>query len=252
MWKFSGTISYTCDTCGNIGKVPVDNFSIECFGGSERQMGAENLYDILHEFDCPECSSSISLHFEASEYPVEVLNLVLNKTTGAQTTGEPEMEYLREIYNAEDLFFLHESIAELIAALKQSPYLLDEVTPRQFEEIVAEVFRSKGFEVDLTKRTRDGGKDIIAVHTDAIGIKNKYFVECKRYAESNKISVDIVRSLYGVMNTVDGPNKAIIVTTSTFTDDARKFVKQEARSSWDLALVDRTQLLDWLDDYKES
>ena len=252
MWKFSGIISYTCDTCGDTGEVPVDDFSIECFGGSERQMGAENLYEIMYEFDCPECNSTISLHFEASEYPVEFLNFILNKTTGAQTDGEPEMEYLREIYSAEDLFYLHESIAELITALKQSPYLLDEVTPRKFEEIVAEVFRSKGFEVDLTKRTRDGGKDIIAVHTDAVGIKNKYFIECKRYAESNKISVDVVRSLYGVMNTVDGPNKAIIVTTSTFTDDARKFVKQEARSSWDLALVDRTQLLDWLNEYKES
>ncbi|OOE36996.1 endonuclease [Salinivibrio kushneri] len=252
MWKFSGTISYTCDTCGDTGEFPIDDFSIECFGGSERQMGAENLYEILYEFDCPECSSSISLHFEASEYPIEFLNFVLNKTAGAQTTGEPEMEHLREIYSAEDLFHLHESISELISALKQSQYLLDEVTTRQFEEIVAEVFRSKGFEVDLTKRTRDGGKDIIAVHTDGIGIKNKYFVECKRYAESNKISVDVVRTLYGVMNTMDGPNKAIIVTTSTFTDDARKFVKQEARSSWDLALVDRIQLLDWLDGYKES
>lgn len=252
MWKFSGNNSYTCDTCGDTGEFPVDDFSIECFGGSERQMGAENLYEILYEFDCPECSSEISLHFEASEYPVELLNFIVNKTIGAQTVGEPEMEYLREIYSAEDLFYLHESIAELIAALKESPYLLDKVTPRQFEEIMAEVFRSKGFEVDLTKRTRDGGKDIIAVHTDAIGIKSKYFIECKRYAESNKISVDVVRSLYGVMNTIDGPNKAIIVTTSTFTDDARKFVKREARSSWDLALVDRTQLLDWLHGYKES
>nr|WP_246814718.1 restriction endonuclease [Ferrimonas balearica] len=163
------------------------------------------------------------------------------------------MEYLREIYSAEDLFYLHESVAELISALKQSPYLLDEVTPRQFEEIVAEVFRSKkGFKVDLTKRTRDGGKDIIAIHTDEIGIKNKYFIECKRYAESNKVSVEVVRSLYGVMNTADGPNKAIIVTTSTFTEDARKFVAQEARSSWDLALVDRAQLLDWLFGYRES
>jgi len=252
VWKFSGIISYTCDACGDTGEIPVDDFSIECFGGSERQMGAENIYDISYEFDCPECNSPISLQFEASEYPIEFLDFVLNKTVGAKTIGEPEMEYLREIYSAEDLFYLYESIAELIAALKQSPYLLDEVTPRQFEEIVAEVFKSKGFEVDITKRTRDGGKDIIAVHTDSIGIKNKYFIECKRYAESNKISVNVVRSLYGVMNAIDGPNKAIIVTTSTFTDDARKFVKKEVRSSWDFALIDRAQLLDWLGDYKES
>lgn len=252
MWKFSGNINYTCDACGYTGEISVDDFSIECFGGSERQMGAENLYDISYELDCLECESPISFNFEASEYPAELLSFVLNKTTGAQTIGEPKMEHLREIYSAEDLFYLHESIAELIIALKQASYLLDKVTPRQFEEIVAEVFRSKGFEVDLTKRTRDGGKDIIAFHTDAMGIKNKYFVECKRYSESNKISVDIVRSLYGVMNTIDGPNKAIIVTTSTFTDDARKFVKQEATSIWDFELIDRAQLLNWLGDYKHS
>ncbi|WP_257969288.1 restriction endonuclease, partial [Vibrio parahaemolyticus] len=35
-----------------------------------------------------------------------------------------------------------------------------EITPREFEEVVSEIFRSKGYEVDLTQRTADGGKDV--------------------------------------------------------------------------------------------
>ncbi len=250
MWGFSGSVEYVCDGCGASGEVPIVDFSVECVGGGDRQMGPENLYDVIYEFECADCGVDISLNFQVSEYPTEVLNFILNNSTGAQTEGEPGFEYVREIYSARDLFYLHESISELITALKEDDQLLSAITSRQFEEIVAEVFKSKGYEVELTKKTRDGGKDIIAIHTDSLDIRNKYFIECKYYAESNKISVDVVRALYGVKNTMDGPNKAIVVTTSTFTSDARKFVENEASSSWDLSLVDREQLLQWLNEYK--
>lgn len=250
MWKFSGIIEYECDACGDSGEIPIDDFSVECVGGDDRGMGQENIYDVIYEFECPSCNSDISLNFQVSEYPLGMLNFTLNNSSGAETEGEPELEYLREIYSARDLFELYETISELISALQEDISLLSALTPRQFEEIVAEVFNKKGFSVDLTKRTRDGGKDIIAVHTDALGIKNKYFIECKYYSNSNKISVDVVRSLYGVKNTKDGPNKAILVTTSTFTSDARKFIENEALSSWDLTLVDGQQFIEWLNSYK--
>ncbi|MET0050310.1 MAG: restriction endonuclease [Candidatus Thiodiazotropha sp.] len=230
MWEFSGIVEYCCNNCGESGEVPVNDFGVNCIGGSERQMGAENIYEILYEFECPNCHNQISLSFEASEYPIEFLNFVINNSTGAETSGEPYIEHLREIYSAEDLFHLYETIPELIIALKSNPELVREITPREFEEVVAEIFRSKGFGVELTKRTRDGGKDIIAISTDALGIKNKYFIECKRHAENSTVGVDIVRALQGVKNTKDGPNKTIIATTSFFTEDARKFVNNEATS----------------------
>ncbi|MDH4572508.1 restriction endonuclease [Salinicola acroporae] len=250
MWEFSGSVEYVCNSCESKDEISIADFSVECVGGGDRQMGEENLYDVIHEFECTGCGAGISLNFQVSEYPTGALNFTLNNSTGAQTEGEPEFEYVREIYNARDLFELHESISELITALKADNRFLSELTSRQFEEIVAEVFNHKGYEVDLTKKTRDGGKDIIAIHTDALGIKNKYFIECKYYLESNKVSVGVVREIYGVKNTKDGPNKTIVVTTSTFTSDARKFVENEASSSWDLSLVDREQLLNWLNEYK--
>jgi hypothetical protein len=250
MWKFCGKIEYTCGKCGDIESIPVDDFSIECTGVSERGMGRENIYEISHEFDCPECDHPISLNFEASEYPIELLNFVINNSEGAETSGEPDIEYLKEIYTAHDLLEFYESIQELIMTLRSSPDLMIEITPREFEEVVTELFRAKGFEVDLTQRTSDGGKDIIAIHTDSLGIRSKYFIECKRYAEENKVGVALVRALQGVKNTKDGPNKTILVTTSTFTSGAKKFVEHEASSKWDVTLADYDMLVGWLNGYK--
>lgn len=249
MWKFCGSINYQCNRCGASGSIPINDFNIECVGGSERQMGAENIYDLEYEFDCFQCTNPISLSYETSEYPVESLNFVINNSKGASTSGEPCIEYLREIYSARDLLEFYESTQELISALQSSPDLMREITPREFEEVVTEIFRAKGFEVDLTQRTSDGGKDIIAIHTDGLGIKNKYFIECKRYAEDNKVGVALVRALQGVKNTKDGPNKTILVTTSTFTSGAKKFVEQEASSKWDITLADYKTLVGWLNDY---
>ncbi|MBO6754675.1 MAG: restriction endonuclease, partial [Spongiibacter sp.] len=136
--------------------------------------------------------------------------------------------------------------------IQSDPDLLREIDSRQFEEVVAELFREKGYEVELTKRTRDGGKDIIAISKDHFGIKLKYFIECKHYGEKNKVGVDVVRNLHGVKNTKDGPNKTIIATTSSFTADAVSFAEKEATSSWDISLADYNQLIDWIGAYGQA
>lgn len=251
MWKFCGDIQYTCEQCSNSDSISIENFNVECVGGSDRGMGQENIYEISYEFDCTRCEGTISLNFEASEYPINFLSFVINNSKGAETCGEPSIEHLREIYSAEDLLLFYESIQELVTALRTSPALVHEITPREFEEVVTEIFRAKGYEVDLTQRTADGGKDIIAIHTDALGIRNKYFIECKRYAEDNKIGVALVRALQGVKNTKDGPNKTILVTTSKFTSGAKNFVEHEASSKWDVTLADYDVLVGWLNDYRE-
>lgn len=250
MWKFSGNIDYSCEECESSGVIPVEDFEIDCVGGDERQMGPELCYELAYEFSCPDCDNEISLKFYVYEYPVNCLNFIDNQSSGAETNGEPDFEYLPELYSAEDILHLYSSIKELVVTLRENPYLLRDISHREFEEVVAELFRAKGYQVDLTKRTRDGGKDIIAIHTDHFGIKSKYFIECKHYAESNKIGVDVVRTLHGVKNTKDGPNKTIVATTSTFTEDARKFVDCEISSKWDMSLADHDEIVRWLQSYR--
>lgn len=53
-----------------------------------------------------------------------------------------------------------------------------------------------------------------------------FYVECKRYSRQNKVSVGLVRALYGVQ-TADKLNKACLVTSSYFTYDAVNFASEQ-------------------------
>jgi ribose 1,5-bisphosphokinase PhnN len=108
--------------------------------------------------------------------------------------------------------------------LARDPDLLYTLSPRRFEEFVASLFEDLGYEdVSLTPRSRDGGYDIFAMRNDAFG-PLIYLVECKRYAPSRKVSVEVVRALHGVQQQ-QSANIGIVVATSTFSRDASKFAR---------------------------
>jgi len=117
---------------------------------------------------------------------------------------------------------------------------LFQLSPRQFEELIAEIWDRFGYHIELTKRTRDGGRDIIAVRQAEAEMK--LLIECKRYASDNKVGVSLVRSLYGV-KIHDGATKAILATTSTFTKDASEFVTSHR---WELEGRDFDGVVDWV------
>lgn len=87
---------------------------------------------------------------------------------------------------------------------------------------MAEIYNKLGYKVELTKATRDGGKDIIIRKPDILG-DFIYYVECKRYAANNPVGVGIVRALDGVIN-MDRVNGGIIATTSYFAQDAKDLI----------------------------
>lgn len=108
-----------------------------------------------------------------------------------------------------------------LARLARVPTDLYQLPPRKFEELIAELLRRDGFDVHLTPRSRDGGRDILAFYESALG-RHLYLVECKRYAPSRPVGVGLVRMLYGVIEH-EGASSGIIVTTSTFTAEALRF-----------------------------
>lgn len=107
------------------------------------------------------------------------------------------------------------------------------MSSRDFEYFVGDIFEKLGFSVKITKETRDGGRDIIATKSDPIPYT--LIVECKHWGEQHKVDVSVIRSLYGVQ-TAEQANQSIVVTSSKFTKDARKFA--EARKNlmtlWDI------------------
>lgn len=131
--------------------------------------------------------------------------------------------------------------ASLLELLRTHPELLHQISHRQFEELVYELFAGLGYEVELTAQTRDGGADLIAFSQDHLGIRTKYVVEAKHYAPERKIGVGIVRQVSSVRQKL-GAHHGIIVTSSTFTADAVK----ENRDYYGLHLKDHNHLMDWI------
>jgi len=131
---------------------------------------------------------------------------------------------------------------ELVAHLLKHPSALYEISPRQFEELVASIFRNNGFSVELTPRTRDGGVDIIAVEHSAYTGNSVHLIECKRYGPTNKVGIGVVQRLLGTV-TQRRATKGILVTTSSFTQDAIR-VAEETRHT--ITLNNYNSILGWL------
>ena len=110
---------------------------------------------------------------------------------------------------------------QLIVHLAQYPEDLYRLEPRKFEELVAELLVREGMQVQLTPETRDRGRDILALQHGPAG-HHLYLVECKRYAPNRPIGVELVRSLYGVLEQ-ERATAGVLITTSRFTRDALKF-----------------------------
>jgi predicted Mrr-cat superfamily restriction endonuclease len=120
----------------------------------------------------------------------------------------------------------------------------DQIDARLLEEIVAELFAGFGYEVELTKRTRDGGRDVIAIRHSMVK-DDKYLIECKHWTD--KVGIGVVRELLGVGATE--PNSGLILaSTSGFTSDARLLADRE-QVRWSLALKDRDDIDCWVESY---
>jgi hypothetical protein len=67
---------YKCDNCNKTHQVDIECFDLEydCVDSSERQMGEENQYEAMYEFECPTCDNKIMGTFSIWEYPVGVIN----------------------------------------------------------------------------------------------------------------------------------------------------------------------------------
>lgn len=111
---------------------------------------------------------------------------------------------------------------QLMHYIAEHPEAMRELTSREFEEMVARLFQKMGFEVELTKQTKDGGKDIYIARNDVWG-KLLYLVECKRNGPERPVGVEVIRELYGVLGMDERkPTGGIIATTSYFSRDVKR------------------------------
>lgn len=136
---------------------------------------------------------------------------------------------------------------ELLRRLKVDPELMCSLPSRKFEELVAEILARMGYVVSLTPATKDGGFDIYAAAHEAVGTF-LYLVECKRYAPTNKVGVEVVRALHGTVHT-RGATAGLLVTTSYFTAGAEAYQK---KNKYTIQLHDYLAVQRWLSTIPEG
>jgi restriction system protein len=118
---------------------------------------------------------------------------------------------------------------------KWSIELLRTIEWNRFETLAAEYFRTLGKRVETISHGADGGVDarIYADSSNAL----EYAIQCKAW--NSAVGVKPVRELFGVM-AHESAGKGIFMTTSTFTDDAKKFA---ADHSDKLFLIDGSRFI---------
>lgn len=165
---------------------------------------------------------------------IEPITDVLAKTLGSRSASSAAI--FRPLC-------LERADGEIMKWLAFHPKDVDRLHHRTFEAIVAEVVREAGWVVELTKRTRDGGYDLLCLRNDLAGIPVKIVVEVKLYDLRRPVGLPMVDRLMGVsMRT--GARQAVLVTNSRFSRDAWKLWEERVRR--DLVLIDREELLEWL------
>lgn len=108
---------------------------------------------------------------------------------------------------------------------------LQQLTWREFEQLVAAHFERLGYMVSLTQEGADGGVDVIARKGNEI-----FLIQCKQW-RATQVGVSVVRELFGVM-AARGATGAFVVSIGAFSKDAEAFA--EGRN---IELVDANSLL---------
>ncbi len=102
----------------------------------------------------------------------------------------------------------------LLDELKRNPAFLHLFDPRKMEELVAAAYRTAGYEVILTPRSGDLGRDVIATRSGHLSVR--ILDQVKKYAPGNLVTANDVRALLGVLSGDRRASEAVITTTSDF------------------------------------
>lgn len=231
-----------CDECGHVQFIDKDSLDVNSYA-YERNMGAEIEYVFTGECSCEHCTSKLFYQISGFEYPVGAYNYQSHEEEGCHFVWEPSVEV--EYYDFDLPVYVENEIADkvdyiegLIDGMKIDPRAAYTMESDEFEDVVASIFERNGFNVQVTQRSHDGGKDIIATY-DMGGIPCVLYIECKKYDKKRPVGVKIVREVFGTL-TSDRVNKAIIVSTSSFSREAREFAGNQNSM---IGLLDLNDLL---------
>lgn len=112
---------------------------------------------------------------------------------------------------------------------------------QEFEELVGEVYRRKGYKVtEMGRGGADGGVDLVLKRNGEV-----IYVQCKQW-RMDRVGVQIVRELFGVI-AAEGASGGIVISSGTFTDEAVEFVKGKQ-----IEIIDGPELYRMISDVQKN
>jgi restriction system protein len=144
----------------------------------------------------------------------------LNGLNAAISRRPHELLPVRPIleFDMVDPRFIQES--DVLGQLDDRPNLM-ELTPKEFESLISNLFQKMGLDTRQTQASRDGGVDCVAYDPRPI-FGGKVIIQAKRY--KNTVGVSAVRDLFGTMQN-EGASKGILVTTSGYGKSSFDFAE---------------------------
>lgn len=123
--------------------------------------------------------------------------------------------------------------AKYLDKIEPQEYLTD-LSSRQFELLVAHMYKEDGYNVEVTKESKDGGFDVIARKL-SVNSEEKVLIECKKY--TGNVGVKFVRQLLGLLD-VTRATRGVLVSSGGFSAPASAL----AVSSRRIELVNHEEL----------
>jgi len=114
----------------------------------------------------------------------------------------------------------------LAADFLKSGRLLSELSWLEFEKLIATLLEQSDWSVELTRGSKDGGIDVVAIKDHPVLGKIKSLWQAKKYHPKNKVQLHHVRDLSAVRDDQKA-TKAILVTTSHLTRGALDWIRRD-------------------------
>lgn len=102
---------------------------------------------------------------------------------------------------------------------------LRDMDPADFETLVARLWEAKGWETEVTQRSRDGAIDFFARRQTPN--EESAIVQVKRYSESNRLGEPELRKYAHLLYSTPEADQVSVVTTGKFSKDARILALEE-------------------------
>lgn len=187
-------------------------------------------YGVLHHYAVAEISAQVQ--------PGQIGQMVVGQMTKALATYGQYIVPLILLAGAAASFLKRRKRQGLVqnVAADRSGAALRGMNWRDFELLVGEAFRLRGYAVEETGGGgADGGVDLRLRKGNEV-----FLVQCKQW-RAYKVSVTVVRELLGAM-AAEGAAGGYVVTSGIFTIDAQTFAKGR-----NIRLIDGVALAKWIE-----